>query len=62
MLPHAITEGMGQLSRSCLIVAIAALGIKTSLRKLTQVGWRPIIMLVGETIFLAALVLLCLLN
>lgn len=62
MLPHAITEGMGQLSRSCLVVAIAALGIKTSLRKLTQVGWRPIIMLVGETIFLAALVLLCLLN
>ncbi|MGE9836075.1 hypothetical protein [Pseudomonas sp. UM16] len=38
------------------MVAIAALGVKTSLQKLTKVGWRPIVMLVGETFFLAALV------
>lgn len=64
VLPHGLTEGMGNLSRSCLVVAIAALGVKTSLQKLAQVGWRPIIMLVGETIFLAALVLglLCLIS
>ncbi|MCY1178296.1 hypothetical protein D3C76_1239700 [compost metagenome] len=53
---------MSDLSRSCLVVAIAALGVKTSLQKLAQVGWRPIMMPGGETVFLAALVLglLCL--
>ncbi|MEG2432938.1 MAG: YeiH family protein [Acinetobacter sp.] len=56
-LPHNLTEGMSDLSRSCLVIAIAALGVKTSLQKLVQVGWRPIIMLVGETVFLAVLVL-----
>ncbi|QYX49827.1 putative sulfate exporter family transporter [Pseudomonas tussilaginis] len=56
VIPHTVTDGMNDLSRSCLVVAIAALGVKTSLQKLTKVGWQPIVMLVGETFFLAALV------
>jgi uncharacterized integral membrane protein (TIGR00698 family) len=56
-LPHAITDAMSETSRGCLVIAIAALGLKTSLQKLASVGWRPIALLVGETLFLAMLVI-----
>ena len=61
-VPQALAAGMSELSRCCLVVAIASLGVKTSLQKLASVGWRPIALLVGETLFLALLVLglLCL--
>ncbi|GLZ86414.1 phosphoenolpyruvate carboxylase [Metapseudomonas resinovorans] len=61
-LPPSLTGAMSETSRGCLVIAIAALGLKTSLQKLASVGWRPIALLVGETLFLAALVigLLCL--
>ncbi|MNC82558.1 hypothetical protein D3C75_1361200 [compost metagenome] len=48
---------MSDISRVCLVIAIAALGLKTSLQKLATVGWRPIALLVGETLFLAMLVI-----
>lgn len=57
VLPALLTDAMGDVSRCVLVVAIAALGVKTSLKTLSQVGWRPIIMLVAETAFLAILVL-----
>lgn len=57
LLPPLLTDAMSETSRGCLVVAIAALGLKTSLQKLSSVGWRPIALLVGETLFLAALVI-----
>jgi uncharacterized integral membrane protein (TIGR00698 family) len=45
------------LSRGCLLVAIGALGMKTELRQLASVGLRPIVLMIAETVFLAALVL-----
>ncbi|MCY1305109.1 hypothetical protein D9M70_548930 [compost metagenome] len=45
------------MSRWCLVVAISALGMKTQLRELASVGIKPILLMVGETAFLAALVL-----
>ncbi|MFU2325779.1 YeiH family protein [Pseudomonas sp. NFX98] len=56
-LPSSLTSAMNETSRGCLVIAIAALGLKTSLQKLASVGWRPIALLVGETLFLAALVI-----
>ncbi|WP_439862295.1 YeiH family protein [Pseudomonas sp. MBLB4136] len=47
----------GDVSRWCLITAIAALGMKTSLKSLLEVGWRPATLLVSETLFLALLIL-----
>jgi len=44
-----------QASQICLVVAIAAVGLKTSLREVTALGWRPVLLLVGVTIWLAAL-------
>ena len=34
--------------------------MKTNLRELVAVGWKPIVLMIGETVFLAALVLLLL--
>jgi uncharacterized integral membrane protein (TIGR00698 family) len=39
-------------SRWMLVTAIAAAGIKTSFEDLLKLGWQPVIMLVGETIFI----------
>ncbi|MDT4838719.1 hypothetical protein FQZ97_724840 [compost metagenome] len=54
----ALVQNLGNdLSRWCLVVAISALGMKTQLRELASVGIKPILLMVGETAFLAALVL-----
>jgi uncharacterized integral membrane protein (TIGR00698 family) len=45
------------ISRWCLVIAIAALGMKTSLKALAEVGHRALTLIVAETIFLALLVL-----
>jgi uncharacterized integral membrane protein (TIGR00698 family) len=45
------------VSQACLVTAIAAIGMKTSLRSLADMGLRPVLLVVAETVFLAALVL-----
>jgi uncharacterized membrane protein YadS len=45
------------LSGGCLVVAISALGMKTQLKELARVGIKPIVLMVGETVFLALLVI-----
>jgi len=47
-----------ELSRWCLVIAISAIGIKTQLKDVLTVGIKPIALMVGETVFLAALVIL----
>jgi uncharacterized membrane protein YadS len=57
VLPAQIAATLSDLSRWCLVIAIAALGVKTSFGQLAQLGWQPVAMIVGETLFIAALVL-----
>lgn len=54
-VPLAAGKVMGDLSRICLVVAIAALGMKTSLAKLLGLGWRPLALMLAETLWLLAL-------
>ena len=54
----AVQGGANELSRWCLVIAISALGMKTQLKELATVGIKPIVLMVGETVFLAGLVLL----
>jgi uncharacterized integral membrane protein (TIGR00698 family) len=61
LVPGAVAEALSHVSRWCLVVAIAALGVKTSLQQFAALGWRPIALMVGETVFLALLVLAALL-
>lgn len=55
-VPQAALDAGSGLSRWCLVTAIAAIGIKTSLKSLVTMGVRPVMLLVGETLFLATLV------
>ena len=56
-VPAAVTSALQEASRWCLVVAIAALGTKTSLGDLAKVGWKPVALIVGETVFVGLLVL-----
>lgn len=40
-----------------LLISIAAIGIKTNLRKIAEVGWKPVIALVAETLIMLVVVL-----
>lgn len=57
LIPQPVTEAASSLSRWCLVVAISALGVKTSFQQLAMLGWRPVAMLAANTVFLAALVM-----
>lgn len=52
-----VQQALGELSRGCLVAAIAALGMKTSFMQLARAGWRPVLLLAAETAWMAALVL-----
>ena len=56
-VPSAVVSLGSDLSRWCLIAAIAAIGMKTQLRDLATVGIKPVLLMLGETAFLAVLVL-----
>lgn len=57
LVPPVVAEGVNQLSRWCLVTAIAALGVKTSLKSMAELGLRPVLLLVAETVGMAVLVL-----
>ena len=56
-LAAPMQQGLGWLSRACLVVAIAALGMKTSFMQLARAGWRPVLLIAAETLWMAGLVL-----
>jgi uncharacterized integral membrane protein (TIGR00698 family) len=58
-LPHAAQQGLNSFSRASLVVAIAALGMKTSFQQLASAGWRAMALILVETLWLALLVLGC---
>ena len=60
-LSTTVIDAAGSASRAMLVTAIAGVGIKTSFEELSLLGWKPIALLVGETVFLAVLVLVTLL-
>jgi uncharacterized integral membrane protein (TIGR00698 family) len=60
MVPGAVAAFGSDVSRWCLVAAVAALGTKTRLRELASIGFKPVALMVGETVFLAFLVLLLL--
>jgi uncharacterized integral membrane protein (TIGR00698 family) len=57
VFPHELVQAMNGMSRACLVTAIAALGVKTSLQSLAALGWQPVVMLLAETLWIAAFVL-----
>lgn len=60
-VPAGVVSALQGASGWCLVTAIAALGTKTSLGDLARIGWKPIAVIVAETVFVAVLVLAALL-
>ena len=56
-LPTVIVETGTQVSRFFLVVSITAIGMKSNLGKLTEVGVLPIVMIITETLWIALLIL-----
>jgi uncharacterized integral membrane protein (TIGR00698 family) len=56
-LSKPMVDGASELSRWCLVVAIAALGMKTTFKALIAAGWRPVAVMVAETLWIGGLVL-----
>jgi uncharacterized integral membrane protein (TIGR00698 family) len=56
LIPVFVADWAGQLSRWALLIAIAAVGIKTSLVRMLDVGGGAIALIVAETVFLAVFV------
>lgn len=52
-IPAEVVAVSSDVSRWCLVISIAALGVKTSFEKLAALGWRPIVLLSSETLFIA---------
>src|SRR4051812_19866415 len=57
IVPHAVQVSGNDVSRWLLVAAIAAIGMKTHLKELATVGFKPVALMLGETLFLAALAL-----
>ena len=55
-VPQGASVFAGELSRWCLVTAIAAIGMKTSLKELSIIGPRPVVLMVLQTLVLAGLV------
>ncbi|WP_334059581.1 YeiH family protein [Alteromonas sp. S005] len=56
-LPEFVVEAGTQVSRFFLVVSITAIGMKSNLGKLAEVGMLPIVMIVVETLWIALLIL-----
>jgi uncharacterized integral membrane protein (TIGR00698 family) len=56
-LPSIAQQQVSTLSRAFLVLAIAALGMKTSFQQLAKAGWRPFTLLLVETVWMALFVL-----
>ena len=54
-LPAWLVQGGQGASQFFLVAAMAAIGMKTHLRDIVTVGWKPVALMVLETVFLAAL-------
>ena len=59
-IPQPVIAFGNDAARWCLVGAIAGIGMKTHLSELSAVGIKPVLLMIGETVFLAVLVLLLL--
>jgi uncharacterized integral membrane protein (TIGR00698 family) len=58
LIPEVLAGALADLSRWALLVSIAAVGMKTSLRRILDVGGQAIALIVAETLFIAAFILI----
>jgi uncharacterized membrane protein YadS len=55
IVPRMVQSAASELSQAFLLLAIAGVGLKTSLQSIAQLGWRPVAMIVIVTLGLAVM-------
>lgn len=55
LVPRFVVSAGNTASQWCLMGAMAAIGMKTHLKDVLTVGWKPVLLMVIETVFLAIL-------
>lgn len=58
IIPQAVVSVGNDLSRWLLICSMAAIGMKTNVKQIIEVGFKPVLLMLAETTFLACLILL----
>lgn len=58
LLPGIVQEAAWAVSRWAMLAAIAAVGVRTELKRIVEIPPQSIVLIVGETVFIAAFVLL----
>jgi uncharacterized integral membrane protein (TIGR00698 family) len=51
---HLLQEPLNVASRACLMLGVAGLGMKTSFLRLASAGWRPVLLMLATSAWLAA--------
>ena len=54
-VPGVVQSGASNVSQAFLVLAIAGVGLKTSLQDVTQRGWRPVVLILLVTLGLAVM-------
>ncbi|MEO1494828.1 MAG: putative sulfate exporter family transporter [Pseudomonadota bacterium] len=57
IVPQIVADTLGDLSRWLLLIAIAAVGMKSSLRRMFDIGGQAIALIIAETVFIAGFIL-----
>ncbi|MGH1480335.1 MAG: YeiH family protein [Geminicoccales bacterium] len=57
LIPEAVSKLAGDASRWALLIAIAAVGMKSSLKRIFDVGGQAITLILAETVFIGAVIL-----
>lgn len=58
VVPLNITEFFQGASKWFLVIAVTALGVKTSLKAMFSIGYKPFLMVVLETLYIAAFIMI----
>ncbi|WP_245660963.1 YeiH family protein [Polaromonas jejuensis] len=56
VLPKFVVSAGNEVSQGFLVASMAAIGMKTHLKDVLSVGWRPVVLMVLETMFLAIVI------
>jgi len=54
-VPVSVQDAGATASRWCLVTAIAALGIRTQFKDMLDIGWKPVVLMIVETLLIAAM-------
>ena len=58
LIPEIVSQAFSDASRWALLIAIAAVGMKSSLRRILDVGGQAIALIIAETIFIGVIILI----